>query len=411
MERWTRIIAGLLGVAGGLAVAGPRKGRAAVALWLPRLLAQAWSPLVASVGAIIGSWALATGRRKLGVVALAGAGSAARYAWIALGGRRPRPLPAPSGRCLPDLRIDSLASGDAVLADLWQPELGRETSGIGIVYLHGGLWQALDKGFCISHLMRLLTGAGHVVLDVAYPLAPGATLEAMDEAVGAAVRWLSSKGQAHGVRADRIVLIGHAGGGHLALVHAFRQSRRLASGEGDAACIRGVVAVSAVTDPEAFWREYGRVNPQQPRPGAPVPASLRPREHDATIVDRLVTRLRLFPSYRYGNMPGGAALIHDLFGGTPFDAQDRYTAWSPVALATPGSPPVLQFVGCHDAVIPAPQGRALHQALRGLGCQSTLVELPFTVHGFDQYPGVSRRCAPAARRTTTELLAFVEALR
>ena len=406
-----RIIGWLVGVAGGLAVAGPSKGRAAVVLWLPRLLAQAWSPVIAAAGAVVGSLALTTGRQKLGIVALGGAGLTTRYAWSALGGHRPGPLPVRAGRCLRDVRIGSLATGNAVFADLWRPELGREVSGIGIVYLHGGLWQALDKGFCISALMGLLTAAGHVVLDVAYPLAPGATLEAMDVAVGLAVRWLSTEGRAHAVRADQIVLIGHAGGGHLALVHAFRQSGRLACGESDEAPIRGVVAVSAVTDPEAFWIEYGRVNPQQPRPGAPVPASLRPREHDATFIDRLVTRLRLFPSYRYGNMPGGAALVHDLFGGTPVDARDRYTAWSPVALATPGCPPVLQVVGCDDAVIPAAQGRALHQGLLGLGCQSTLVELPLTVHGFDQYPGVSRRYAPAARRTTSELLAFVEALR
>ncbi len=406
-----RIIGWLVGVAGGLAVAGPSKGRAAVVLWLPRLLAQAWSPVIAAAGAVVGSLALTTGRQKLGIVALGGAGLTTRYAWTALGGHRPGPLPVPAGRCRRDLRLGSLTSGDAALGDLWRPEPGREPSGIGIVYLHGGLWQALDKGFCIAPLMRLLTAAGHVALDVAYPLAPGATLEAMDEAVGLAVRWLATEGQAHGVRADRIVLIGHAGGGHLALFHAFRQSRRLARGEDDGPAIRGVVAVSAVTDPEAFWIEYGRVNPQQPCTGAPVPASLRPREHDTTIVDRLVTRLRLFPSYRYGNLPGGAALIHDLFGGTPVDAPDRYTTWSPVALATPGSPPVLQVVGCDDGVIPAAQGRALHRVLLGFGCQSTLVELPLTVHGFDQYPGVSRRWAPAARRTTTEILAFVKALR
>ncbi len=153
------------------------------------------------------------------------------------------------------------------------------------------------------------------------------------------------------------------------------------------------------------------MNPRQPRPGEPVPADLRPRIHDTTALDRLVTRLRLFPAYRYGNGPGGAALVHDLFGGTPVDAPDRYTAWSPVALAAPGCPPVLQVVGGDDAIIPASQGRAMHEALEGVGCRSTLVEIPMAVHAFDQHPGVSRRVAPAARRTTAALLAFLRDLR
>jgi len=403
-------VAALIGAAGVLATVGPRVGRLAVVIWLPRLVAQAWSPVVAAAGAIVGSVALLTGRPRLALVAFGGAGLAARYIASALGPAAPVRLPATSGSRLPDVKVGWLGDGEPLLADLWQPDQGQPRSGVGIVYLHGGLWQAADKGFFNASLMRMLAGDGHVVLDVAYPLAPRAPLEAMDDAVGLAVRWLSQEGSAEGVRADRIVLVGHAGGGHLALVHAFRRaSRGVVPGGGMP--IRGVAAISAVTDPIAFWAEYGRVNPRQPRPGESVPASLRPRVHDTTPLDRLVTRLRLFPVYRYGNGPGGAALVHDLFGGAPSDTPDRYAAWSPVALAAPGCPPVLQILGSDDAIIPASQGRALHESLVRVGCRSTLVEIPLAVHGFDQYPGVSRRVAPAARRATATLLTFLDDLR
>jgi len=403
-------MAALVGIAGALAAVGPRVGRLAIVIWLPRLFAQAWSPVVAAIGASVGCVALACRRPRLGLLALGGAGLAARYTLTALGRSPAVRLPPTSGTCLPDLRVGSLANGEAILADLWRPQQERPRSGVGIVYLHGGLWQAADKGFCISPLMRMLTAEGHVVLDVAYPLAPRATLEAMDEAVGLAVRWLSLEGSAEGVRADRIVLVGHAGGGHLALVHAFRRSVLGAEGGGDAPPIRGVAAISAVTDPTAFWAEYGRVNRHQPRPGEPVPASLRPRMRDTTPLDHLVTRLRLLPAYRYGNGPGGAALVHDLFGGTPSDAPDRYAAWSPRTLAGAGCPPVLQVVGGDDAIISPSHGRVLHGSLTSAGCPSTLVEIPLAVHGFDQYPGVSRRVAPAARRTTATLLSFIDDL-
>jgi acetyl esterase/lipase len=405
-----RAMASVVGIAGVLATVGPRAGRLAVAVWLPRLVAQAWSPVVAAAGTIVGSLALLNRRPRLALAALGGAGLAARYTAAALGSPAAARLPPTAGRCVADVEVGRLGNGEAVLADLWLPGHERARSGVGIVYLHGGLWQAADKGFFISPLMRMLTSGGHVVLDVAYPLAPGAPLEAMDEAISLAVRWLSHEGSAEGVRADRIVLVGHAGGGHLALVHAFRRTRGDAAGARDLPPIRGVAAISAVTDPVAFWADYGRVNRRQPRPGEPVPAALRPRMHDTTPLDRLVTRLRLFPAYRYGNGPGGATLVHDLFGGTPSDAPDRYAAWSPAALAAPGCPPVLQIVGSHDAVIPPSQGRVLHQSLTNAGCSSTLVEIPLAVHGFDQYPGVSRRVAPAARRTTATMLAFVDDL-
>jgi acetyl esterase/lipase len=397
----------MVGIAGLLATVGPRVGLVAVVLWLPRLLAQAWSPVVAVAGTITGAVVLLTGRPRLALVALGGAGLAVRYTATALGPSSAARLPPTRGRCVADVAVGRLGNGDEVLADLWLPDRGRSRSSVGVVYLHGGLWQAADKGFFIAPLMRMLTAEGHVVLDVAYPLAPGATLEEMDQAVGLAVRWFAQEGSAEGVRADRVVLVGHAGGGHLALVHAFRRARGDGSGGQDLPPILAVAAISAVTDPVAFWADYGRVNRSQPRPGEPVPAALRPWLHDATPLDRLITRLRLFPPYRYGNLPGGSALVHDLFGGTPIDAEDRYAAWSPTALAAPGCPPVLQVVGGHDAIVPASQGRALHEALARAGCPSSLVEIPMAVHGFDQYPGVSRRVSPAARRTTATLVTFI----
>jgi len=230
-------------MSGALAADGPREGRLAIVLWLPRLYAQAWSPVVAAAGAVLGCVALGFGRRTLGLLGLGGAGLAARHIAVALGGSPAPRLPQASGRRLADVRVGCLEDGEVVLGDLWCPDPDQPRSGIGIVYLHGGLWKALDKGFCIAPLMRILTARGHDVLDTAYPLAPGARLEAMDEAVGLAVQWLSVHGAAEGVRADRVVLVGHAGGGHLALVHAFRRSLAPADGAGEPP-IRGVVGAS-----------------------------------------------------------------------------------------------------------------------------------------------------------------------
>lgn len=412
-RRLVRGCATAIGLGGALALVGPRSGRIALALWLPRLLAQAWAPVLAAAGCLVGGVALAIGRSRSGLVALGGAMLSARFTVQAAGCREgiwPVVLPAPPpARCLRDVVVDRAPEGQgALLGDLWLPAEGAAPSGVGVVYLHGGLWQAVDKGFFIAPLMRAMAARGHIVLDLAYPLAPAATLADMERAVRAAIVWLRSSGAAHGVRPDRIVLVGHAGGGHLALVTAFRDARTPAP---NAPPLRGVAAVSAIADPAAFWGEYGRVNPRQPAPGQPIADDLRPRLRNTTPLDRLVTRLRLFPAYRYGNMPGGALLLHDLFGGSPDEAPGIYAAWSPVELVGPSCPPVLQVTGGDDAVVPPSHGRRLHERLRAAGVPSQLEEVPRAVHAFDQYPGVSRRIAPAARRTTAVLLAFLDAAR
>jgi acetyl esterase/lipase len=400
----------LVGLAGGLTLAGPRAGRVAVALWLPRLMAQAWAPVLAASGLVVGAAALAAGRSATGLVALGGAWLSTRFAVDAVGQPLrlwPVVLPAPpAARCLRDVVVDRPAGNrPPLLGDLWLPTDGTAPSGVGVVYLHGGLWQALDKGFLVAPLMRAMAARGHVVLDIAYPLAPGATLEDMERAIRAATHWLRSAGAVHGVRPDRIVLVGHAGGGHLALVTAFREARAQAAGVPQ---LRGVVAISAVTDPAAFWNEYGRVNPRQPGACGPISDDLRPRLRDTAPLDRLVTKLRLLPAYRYGNMPGGAMLVHDLFGGPPRNAPDRYATWSPLELAGPACPPVLQVTGGDDAIVLPSHGRRLHQRLQEAGVPSVLEEVPHAVHAFDQYPGVSRRLAPAARRTTAHVIAFLD---
>lgn len=87
------------------------------------------------------------------------------------------------------------------------------------------------------------------------------------------------------------------------------------------------------------------------------------------------------------------------------DESDRLG--SPIAHVRPGCPPTLQVLGDDDFVVDISHGRRLHAALLEAGVPSVLVELPDTVHGFDQYFGVSRRVAPAAQATTYDIERFL----
>ncbi len=107
--------------------------------------------------------------------------------------------------------IGSWGAGHHLLGDLWRPPGDVPTSGLAVVFLHGSLWQALDKDFLSRPLFRRLAGQGHVILDVAYPLAPEADLAEMIDAVGQAIRWLQAHAYDYGVRSDRLVLMGASG--------------------------------------------------------------------------------------------------------------------------------------------------------------------------------------------------------
>jgi acetyl esterase/lipase len=419
-----------------LVVPSPR-GIAGGIAWLPKLWAGAWAPFAAiagGLGALVGLFrgeggavlaglfgALASVRHTVRLTAEHGEFDAAfgpdwqeripaelRARLSASRYRLVQPAPPEAVRSA-DVVIGSWGAGRPLLGDLWRPPAGVSASGLAVVFLHGGLWQALDKDFLSRPLCRRLAGQGHVILDVAYPLAPEADLAQMVDAVGQAVGWLRAHARVNRVRPDRIVLMGAAGGGHLALLAAYASGDPGpdASGATLAPPVRAVVSVSGITDLAAFFVEYGRTNPRQPRSSAGITDDLRPRRRDATMIDRALTKARVFPPYRHGNMPGGPLLLVDLLGGTPDEVPGAYRLGSPIAHVRPGCPPTLQVMGDDDFVVDVSHGRRLHAALLEARVPSALVELPDTVHGFDQYFGVSRRLAPAAQAATYDIERFL----
>ena len=81
---------------------------------------------------------------------------------------------------------------ESLLCDIWEPPDGIPRTGEAIIYLHGGLWQAFDKDFLTQPLFRRLVSQGHVIMDVAYSLAPGADLNRMLGDVKQAIVWMKT---------------------------------------------------------------------------------------------------------------------------------------------------------------------------------------------------------------------------
>jgi len=442
MKTIINLLSNLSAVMGIITILKIPPGITSAIMWLPKLWAGAWSSawgLAGGVGALYG-WI--HNDRKMLWTGLLGASLCLYYTrrvtqsqdaqfaqvfgpdWEAhipaslrtrLAAKRytliqSAPPPVPGQR---DVVIERSADfHKPLLCDVWEPPTGTPRSGLAIIYLHGGLWQALDKDFLTQPLFRRLCGQGHVIMDVAYSLSPDAQLDIMLGDVREAILWMKKHAARFAIDPQRIVLMGVSGGAHLALLTAYALGHPVLQNRetGTDPSVRAVVSISGITDMEAYFREYGRMNPLQPQTSAQINPDLRPYLHTRTRLDKFLTRSRLFPAYRHANMPGGALLLLYLMGGTPQDQPEAYRLGSPINHVGPHCPPTLHIHAGDDIIVDNSQGRRLHLALRMAGVPSIYIEIPHAVHAFDQYFGVSRRIAPAAQSVTYDLERFLALL-
>lgn len=111
-------------------------------------------------------------------------------------------------------------AGDIALPlDLVTP---RATTGSGpaVIWLHGGGWYAGSRADGITYWCSLLAAQGFVVASVDYRLSGDAPFPAQIHDVKAAIRWMRDNARTYHVDPDRIGIMGHSAGGHLAALAA-----------------------------------------------------------------------------------------------------------------------------------------------------------------------------------------------
>lgn len=407
-------------------------------LWLPKLWAGAWAPLATLLSLAGGALNGVQQRFFWAAAGLIGACLMIRYTIIVtrghaqfeqvfgsrwqesipphlyarLGAKRYR-LIQPAPPAIPGQRNvvigESIGNGKPLLCDIWQPPINTPSSGAAILYLHGGAWQALDKDFLTQPLFRRLGNQGHVIVDLAYPLAPEADLNGMLADIRQTILWLKQHSSTYHFNPERMILMGVSGGAHLALMAAYASGHPAFQANKPSAdmSVRAVVSVFGITDLCAFFEEYGRSTRKQPEYSSQITEDLLPRTHDQTLIDRFLTYNRAFPAYRHTNMPGGALLLVNLMGGTLKEIPEVYRQASPINHIGPHCPPTLLVAAENDFLIDPTHARRLHQSLLQVGVKCIHREFPNCVHGFDQYIGVSRRIAPAAQSMTYDVERFI----
>ncbi len=138
------------------------------------------------------------------------------------------------------------------ILDLYRPAIdARPIDGAAMVlFIHGGFWRGLDKRDH-SFVVPPLLDAGAVVANVNYDLCPAISLDTMVEQIVRAVRFCHGQARAWGADPDRLILIGHSAGAHLAasvLNHAGDAAGR--PGE----LVAAMAAISGIYEPEIVTR-------------------------------------------------------------------------------------------------------------------------------------------------------------
>ena len=264
-------------------------------------------------------------------------------------------------------------TGEDLFCDLWRPPLDVEPSGLAIIYLHGSAWHYLGKDFQTRPMFRHLASQGHVIMDVAYTLAPKADLTGMVGDVKRAIAWLKTQCMEFGVNPERIVLVGGSAGGHLALLSAYTPNDPVFQpAELDAdTSVHAVVSYYGFADLLDFYQYFSQID----------------AVHDETIdrlmvfLDSAARRIGIIPDD--GDWVSISRWIPNLFGGTPEEVPEAYRLGSPISYVCAECPPTLLIQGAHDVGGMVSQNRRLHQELRAVGAKSIYLELPDTEHAFD----------------------------
>lgn len=234
-----------------------------------------------------------------------------------------------------DVRIP-YGEGPFHFGDLRLPRASTEGSHPVVVVIHGGFWRAKYDLEHIGHACVALTERGVATWSIEYRRVgnEGGGWPGTFHDVGAAVDHLRNIAPEHSLDLERIVVIGHSAGGHLALWVAGRH--RIPEGNPlytpSPLPVRAAVSLAGVADLDMSWEM---------------------------------------------NLSNGAT--EEFLGGAPDEVPERYAVASPREMLPLGVPQALVH-GTDDENVPCEISQSYHVAATAAGDQVKLVTLPGTGH-------------------------------
>ena len=213
--------------------------------------------------------------------------------------------------------------------DIYRPPPGTEKR-MATIHLHGGGFTGGSKDTLVERVPPYAS-RGYLAMAVQYRLAGDAKWPSQIEDVKAAIRWARANAKSLGFDPDKIAVVGHSAGGHLALFAAGTGNRPEFEGKGGTPGVGTQVAACIAYYPatEVTPRADGTAN-------------------------------NLLP-------PGSDAAAH--------------RAASPITYITANFPPTVIFHGTADTTIPLESSERLFKQLRD-------VKVPVEFHAIEGVPHV-----------------------
>jgi acetyl esterase/lipase len=243
-------------------------------------------------------------------------------------------LPAPAAKAsdIIEFAIPVQLGDDRTSIHAYLPRSGQKNPIVFAIY--GGAWQwgTPDND---SWINRTLASDGYAVFALDYRHAPANRFPAALDDVRSEMNFIIDRAAMYRADTQRMAVIGHSSGGQLAELSVFAPHSPF----------RALVSYSGGVDLAM---------------GYEVPPSPDPI-----------------------NVP---SLILAFMGDTPANVPAQYRAASPVDNVRCGSPPTLLIYGSRDHVVDFRSALRLRDALRDCGNDVTLLELPWTEHGFEDVP-------------------------
>jgi acetyl esterase/lipase len=335
-------------------VASERSGfivaAAVVALGLALVLRGVESPFLAALTALLAVSAIA-----LGMIPLLQARQLASARGVPLDVRRylharlDTEGPGQPDRTVPYATVD----GKALTLDVYLPRPRPATPSHPILVLHGGFWQAGQRGEA-SLASQHLADLGFTVFDADYRLAPQPNWLSAVGDVKCAIGWIKQHASSPEWNVDpaRLTVLGRSAGGHLALIAAYTAEATdlpPSCGPPDAAADTSVESVIALYAPTDLSQAYAH------------PANLHAADSPA--------KLRAF------------------LGDAPEREPARYKSMSPTERVTPKAPRTLLVQGGRDQFVRPDQMDGLAAVLTAASVPHETLLIPYAQHAFDFVPG------------------------